>query len=74
MQAVLAAEQYHADAVTLEVEHDAVHTGVKLHQFAVYSAVQSVNGGNTVADLDDRAGFVAARAVVILFNLLAENR
>ena len=37
-------------------------------------AVQSVNGGDTVADLDDRAGFVAARAVVILFNLLAENR
>ena len=28
----------------------------------------------TVADLDDRAGFVAARAVVIFFNLLAENR
>ena len=39
MQAVLAAEQYHADAVTFKVEHDAVHTGVKLHQFAVYSAV-----------------------------------
>ena len=39
MQAVLAAEQYHADAVAFKVEHDAVHTGVKLHQFAVYSAV-----------------------------------
>ena len=51
-----------------------MHAGVKLHQFAVYSAVQSVNGGDTVADLDDRAGFAAARVVVILFNLLAENR
>ena len=39
MQAVLAAEQYHADAVAFEVKHDAVHAGVKLHQFAVYSAV-----------------------------------
>ena len=39
MQAVLAAEQYHADAVAFKVEHDAVHTGVKLHQFAVDGAV-----------------------------------
>ena len=74
MQAVLAAEQYHADAVAFKVEHDAVHTGVKLHQFAVYSAAQSVYGGNAVTDLDDRAGLVTARAAVILFNLLAENR
>ena len=35
----MTAEQYHADAVAFKVEHDAVHTGVKLHQFAVSSAV-----------------------------------
>ena len=73
MQAVLAAEQHHADAVAFEVEHDAVHTGIELHQFAVDRAVQSVYGGDAVADLDDRTGFVTARSVVILFDLLAEN-
>ena len=73
MQAVLAAEQHHARAVALEVEHDAAHAGVELHQFAVDRAVQSVYGGDAVADLDDRTGLVTTRSVVILFDLLAEN-
>ena len=73
MQAVLAAEQHYAHAVALEVEHNAAHAGVELHQFAVDRAVQSVYGGDAVADLDDRTGLVAARSVVILFDLLAEN-
>ena len=73
MQAVLAAEQHHARAVAFEVEHNAVHAGVELHQFAVDGAVQSVYGGDAVADLDDRTGLVAARSAVILFDLLAEN-
>ena len=56
-----------------KVEHDAAHAGVELHQFAVDRAVQSVYGGDAVADLDDRTGLVTARSVVILFDLLAEN-
>ena len=73
MQAVLAAEQHYAHAVAFEVEHNAAHAGVELHQFAVDRAVQSVYGGDAVADLDNRTGLVAARSAVILFDLLAEN-
>ena len=73
MQAVLAAEQHYAHAVAFEVEHNAAHAGVELHQFAVDRAVQSVYGGDAVADLDDRTGLVAARSAVILFDLLAEK-
>ena len=74
MQAVLAAEQHHARAVALEVRARCRCTPVSnSHQLAVDRPVQSVDGGDAVADLDDRTGLVTARSVVILFDLLAEN-
>ena len=73
VQTFFAAEQDNADAVALQVQHNAADTGLKLNQFAVNGAVETVYSRNAVADFEHCAGLCAAGAAVILFNLLLEN-
>jgi hypothetical protein len=52
------AEQHGADVVLFEVEHEAVDVARELKQLAGHGALESVDAGDTVAHLDDAAGFL----------------
>ena len=56
LHAGLAAQQHHAHAVPGQVHHHAFDAGIQFHQLTVNGLVQTVDGGDAVADLQHGAG------------------
>src|SRR5262245_53820461 len=58
LDADVIAHQYRADVVFLEIQCNAVEPARELEHFSGHGAIESVDLGNAVTDLDDGAGFL----------------
>jgi hypothetical protein len=57
-QPLASLQQHDADMIGIEVQRDAVESPGELQHFSGHGSVEPVDLGNTVADLDDRAGLL----------------
>ena len=67
------AQQHDADFLFFEVQRDAENVMRKGEHLAGHDFFQAVYAGDAVADADDRADFIDADGLLVVFNLLAQE-
>ena len=67
-------EQHHADLGLVEVHGEAVHVVGELYHLAGHHLVEAVHACDTVAKRDDSADLIHLNLLVVVLNLLAEQR
>ena len=73
LDADVVAHQHGAHIVFFEVQRDAVEAAGKFEHFAGHGAIESIDLGNAVSDLDHRAGFIDIDLFVEAFDLLFDD-
>ena len=69
MQAHIATQNNNGDGIFFQVERHAIFAVFKLDQLVGHAAFKSAGTGDTVADQNDRTGFVLLKLLIVLFDL-----
>ena len=66
--------QHGADIVILEIEGNAFSAVFKFNEFAGHHLLEAVNAGDAITHLQDRTNVADRNRLVVVLNLLFENR